>query len=198
MEMAQTSARVPNMERHHIFIVTPSQSRTSTHGTPVRKNIGDLPALPIFIHFPDSLEGSDASSDDSEDDILEALGTPIVYALSSLVCHVHVQRDGYSDAVAGAVSGINTPFAWIVTILPGAFLGRGVPRSQQFYLDGTPFPAIPTPSPLLSARDVVDVDLRGIPDTGRVTRVSPEAVVTTSLAALSRREYPTLGFRWGP
>ncbi|KAH9004453.1 hypothetical protein EDB86DRAFT_3071930 [Lactarius hatsudake] len=77
-------------------------------------------------------------------------------------------------------------------ILPGTFLGGGVPRLQRICLDGIPFPTAPTL--LFSARDLVNVNLRDIPDTGYV---SPEAVVT-SLAALSGLKYLTLGFRWGP
>ncbi|KAH9172988.1 hypothetical protein EDB89DRAFT_1962066 [Lactarius sanguifluus] len=82
----------------------------------------------------------------------------------------------------------------IMPVLPGTFLGGGasVPRLQKICLDGIPFPAAPIL--LFSARDLVDVNLRDIPDTGYI---SPEAVAT-SLAALSRLKNLTLGFRWGP
>jgi hypothetical protein len=54
-----------------------------------------------------------------------------------------------------------------------------------------PFPAAPTLLP--SARDLVAVDLRDIPNTGYI---SPEAMVA-SLAALPKLEYLAFGFRWG-
>ena len=53
------------------------------------------------------------------------------------------------------------------------------------------FPAAPTL--LLSARDLVDVNLRNMPIAGYI---SPEAMIT-SLAVLPRLKYFTFGFRWG-
>ncbi len=70
-----------------------------------------------------------------------------------------------------------------VPVLPDAFLGPCAPRLLKIHLGGISFPAAPTL--ILSARDLVEVDLHDIPKTGYI---SPEVMVT-SLAALSRLKY---------
>ena len=163
-----------------------------THGTPVRKNLGYLPALPIVIHFPGSFKYSD------EDNILAALEHPdrvrvvelcVPCSLSEKMATVTYWQGPFPALTR---LSLESKKDGIMPVLPSAFLGGCLPRLQKIYLDGIPFPAAPTL--LLSARDLVDVDLRDIPDAGYI---SPEAVVTT-LAALSRLKYLTLGFRWGP
>ncbi len=155
-----------------------------THGTPVGKNLGHLPALPIVVYFP-YFGGSDK-------DILKALEHPD---------RVHVLDVLYSGSLAVATETQKSFPALTylrlrlrgptMPVLPDAFLGGCAPRLQKIYLDGIPFPAAPTL--LLSARDLVDVKLRDIPSTGYI---SPEAMVA-GLAALSRLKYLALGFRWG-
>ena len=76
-----------------------------------------------------------------------------------------------------------------IPILSDGFLGGSAPHLRELYLNGIPFPAALIP--LLSARDLVDVDIL---DTGYI---SPEVVVV-SLATLSGLKHLTLGFRWGP
>src|SRR6266702_3897846 len=65
-------------------------------------------------------------------------------------------------------------------VLPGGFLGGSAPCLQAVYLQGIPFPVLPTL--LLSAGDLVELDLPNIPPNGYI---SPEAMVA-SLAALPR------------
>ncbi len=159
-----------------------------TYGTPVRKTLGYLPALPIVIHFPGYIEDSD------EDNIIVALEHPD---------RVHVLKLNMPCSLSEKVATVTQmPFPALthlrleskdrpIPVLPDAFLGGCAPRLQKIYLDGIPFPAAPTL--LLSARDLVDVDLRDITDAGYI---SPEAMAA-SLAVLPRLKYLTLGFRWG-
>src|SRR6266702_67544 len=159
-----------------------------TYGTPVRNTLGYLPALPIVIHFPGYIEDSD------EDNIIVALEHPD---------RVHVLKLNMPCSLSEKVATVTQmPFPALthlrleskdrpIPVLPDAFLGGCAPRLQKIYLDGIPFPAAPTL--LLSARDLVDVDLRDITDAGYI---SPEAMAA-SLAVLPRLKYLTLGFRWG-
>ena len=160
-----------------------------THGTPVRKELGYLPALPTVIHFPGSYEDSD------EDNIIAALEHPT---------RVHAVRLNVPYSLLEKMSTVaQEPFPelthlWLeskedepMPVLPNAFLGGHVPRLQKVYLDGIPFPAAPTL--LLSARDLVNVSLRDITD---VSYISPEVMVA-SLAVLPKLKYLTFGFRWG-
>ena len=159
-----------------------------THGTSVRKNLGHLPALPTVIHFSGSYEDSD------EDNIIAALEHPN---------RIHAIRLSASHTLLEKMSTVaQEPFPeltrlWLeskgdkhMPVLPDAFLGGYAPRLQKVYLDGIPFPA--TPTLLLSARDLVDVSLRGITD---ASYVSPEVMVA-SLAVLPRLKYLALGFQW--
>jgi hypothetical protein len=77
-----------------------------------------------------------------------------------------------------------------IPALPDTFLAGPAPRLQKIYLAGIPFPAAPTL--LLSAHDLVDVDLREIPSTGYI----PPEVMVASPAALPKLKYLTFGFEW--
>ncbi|KAH9163231.1 hypothetical protein EDB89DRAFT_1912777 [Lactarius sanguifluus] len=68
------------------------------------------------------------------------------------------------------------------SVLPTKFLGGSAPCLQTIHFRNIPFPALP--SLLLSASDLVKLELRSIPPTGYV---SPEAMVA-SMAALPRLE----------
>ena len=76
-----------------------------------------------------------------------------------------------------------------VVVLPAKFLGGSAPRLQEVYLCGIPFPTLPTL--LLSASDLVSLDLRSIPPTGYI---SPEAMVV-GLAASPRLKFFVIGFQ---
>lgn len=72
--------------------------------------------------------------------------------------------------------------------LPDGFLDGSAPRLQSLGLNHIPFPALP--QLLLSATDLVRLDLERIPHSGYVT---PEVIVT-GLAALSNLESLTIEF----
>jgi len=75
--------------------------------------------------------------------------------------------------------------------LPDTFLAGSAPRLQKISMGGFAFPAAPTL--LLSAHDLVDVDLHDIPSAGYV----PPEVMVASLATLPRLKNLTFGFDWG-
>ena len=172
-----------------------------THGTPVRKNLGCLPALPIVIHFPGSYRDSD------EDNIIAALEHPDRVRVVELRVPCSLSRKMVTVMQGPFPALTRLSLEWTKVgpkpVLPDAFLGGSAPSLQQIYLNGIYFSAALIP--LLSARDIVDVDLRDISDTIDVdlrdedisdtSYTSPEATVA-SLAALSRLKYLTLGFRW--
>ncbi|KAI0249327.1 hypothetical protein BJV78DRAFT_1362967, partial [Lactifluus subvellereus] len=72
--------------------------------------------------------------------------------------------------------------------LPDMFLGGSAPRLQVLDLRGIPFPGLPRL--LLSASDLSDLTLLGIPHTGYI---SPEALVE-GLSALTRLTRFSIGF----
>lgn len=161
-----------------------------TYGTPVRKNLGYLPVLPIVIHYPGCIQESD------EDNIVAALKHPDrVRAIDfGAPCPVLGKMATVTQGPFLALTRLvlESTADGIMPILSDGFLGGCAPHLQEIDLKGIPFPAALTP--LLSARDLVDVSLRGIFNTNSI---STETLVV-SLAALSRLEYLTLVFRWGP
>ena len=73
-------------------------------------------------------------------------------------------------------------------LLPIGFLGGSAPCLQQIVLHGIPFPKLP--SLLLSARDLVSLQIDFIPRTGYI----PPKVMVASLALLTRLEDLSIGF----
>jgi hypothetical protein len=161
-----------------------------THGTPVTKNLSHLPAFPLVVSF---LRFKFGGSD--RDNIISALEHPD--RVRAIDLHVP------TSLFEGLAMVTQKPFPTLthlqlisprnvaIPALPDTFLGGSAPRLQKIYLAGIPFPAAPTL--LLSALDLVDVDLHNIPSTGYIP---PEAMVA-SLAALPRLKYLTIGFERG-
>ena len=74
-------------------------------------------------------------------------------------------------------------------VISESFLGGSAPRLRQLDLNGIPFPELP--KLLLSATDLVQLDLRDIPHSGYI---SPEAMATC-LSTLTRLQELILSFR---
>ncbi|KAH9163253.1 hypothetical protein EDB89DRAFT_575838 [Lactarius sanguifluus] len=151
-----------------------------THRTPVRKNLSIWPAFPIAIsyHPPGTSKRPLGQAD-----VINALKHPdrvcyISISVPQLGKMVAVMRKSFPVLTHLNVSmdDGNGP------VLPAKFLGGSAPRLQTIHLRGIPFPALP--SLLLSASDLVKLELRNIPPTGYI---SPETMVA-SLAALPRLE----------
>jgi hypothetical protein len=179
-----TLARVCKTWRNIIF----SSSRRlnlelfCTYGTPVRKNLDHFPAFPIVIRLPVRTKESD------EDNIIAALEHPdrvrdiqLNVSCSLLEKMATVMQEPFPVLTdlfleRGIFEDERTP------VLPDAFLGGCTPRLQRIRLIRIPFPAAPVF--LSSACDLVDVDLRDIPNTGYISPVE----MVASLATLPRLE----------
>jgi hypothetical protein len=164
-----------------------------THGTPVKKDLSYLPTFPLFVSFLDfNFSGPDASD---RDNLISALEHPDRVQIVDL----HVPPSLFEELA----TVMQEPFPVLthlrlesqrkvaIPALPDTFLGGSAPRLQEIHLTKIPFPAAPTL--LLSAHDLVDVDLHEIPSTGYIP---PEAMVA-SLAVLPRLRILTFGFVWG-
>ena len=158
-----------------------------TSGTPVRKNLGIWPALPIVIDY------SEITNDD-EDNMVTALEHV------DRVCKVDLGVTGsglekISTAMRQTFPNLAVLFIWwrdapvLPASLPAEFLGGSAPRLQTIQLGGISFPALPTL--LLSTSDLVSLELYNIPPNGYI---SPEAMVV-GLAALPRLNRFTVLFQ---
>jgi len=98
----------------------------------------------------------------------------------------------FTEAMQKPFSELTDLRVWtpgVVPVLPESFLGGSAPRLRSLWLDSIPFPSIP--KLLLSAHQLVELDLWDIPDSGYI---SPDALVT-SLAMMTRLEFVRLEFR---
>jgi hypothetical protein len=161
-----------------------------THGTPVKKNLGYLEAFPIIVSFLGIY-----FQDDDADNLIAALE----HRDRVKVVQINVPPSLFEELATAmreplpALTHLRleiSPFV-ALPIIPDTFLGGSAPRLKTIYIADIPYPAAPTL--LLSARDLVDVDLRSIPSSGFIP---PEAMVA-SLAALPKLQSLTFGFEWG-
>jgi hypothetical protein len=162
-----------------------------THGTPVKKTLSYLPAFPIAIsycHFQDcDRENLFAALEHSDRVRVISLTVPysLFEAFEELVTLMQEPFPSLTDLYLESKTDEAIP------ALPDTFLGGSAPRLEAIAISGIPFPAAPTL--LLSAHDLVEVDLRDIPSAGYIP---PEAMVA-SLAALPRLKDLTFGFELG-
>ena len=151
-----------------------------TYGTPVKKNLGCWPPFPIIVdYFTWSGAGSPPSY---EDDVTAALEHPD---------RVRIIKLAVTSSMLGIVASMmQEPFLglkalWLSSrdrnppVLPKEFLSGSATHLQRIHLVGISFPALPTL--LLLASDLVDLQLKDIPQSGYI---SPESMVT-SLAAMT-------------
>ncbi len=144
-----------------------------TPGTPARDTLDVWPALPLLIG---GYMGYMSSLSDA-DGIIVALGQ------SNRVCLVDLL--GLVDwQLKKVLAAMQAPFPKLTRlelishgetqlVAPDAFLGGSAPRLRLFQLDGIPFPGLP--KLLLSATDLVHLELSNIPHSGYI---SPEAMAT--------------------
>ena len=143
-----------------------------TYGTPFRENLGIWPAFPIVLdlHSPGSL-----FTPNDEDNAIAALEH------SDRLCSINLYVTGSMRAKMSTV--LSKPFPLLkrfkfytvglnVPALPDEFLGGSAPCLQEFYLNGIPFPALPTL--LLTTSNLVNLTLSTIPPTGYIP---PETMV---------------------
>jgi hypothetical protein len=165
-----------------------------THGTPVRKNLGYWPAFPIVIDYHVYWNPGNAKKFllDEEDNVIAALEHPdrvrcVKLTLpSSLLAKVAlVMRKLFPILTLLRLSSEDGN----VSTLSNTFLTGSAPSLQEIYLEGIPFPALPTL--LSSANDLVNLQLHNIPPKGYI---SPDAMVT-GLAALTRLKTLSIRFQ---
>ena len=159
-----------------------------TYGSPVRKDLGIWPALPIVVKYGAS-QGGITPYD--EDNLNAALEHP------DRVSHVDLFITG--SQLGDVAMAMQEPFPVlthlsiftpniIVPVISSGFLGGSAPCLQEVELTGVPFPTVP--ALLLSASDLARLRLCLIPSAGYI---SPEAMVAT-LAALPRLTFLQLDF----
>lgn len=150
-----------------------------TAGTPVRKTLDVWPPLPISVR-------SNGHNVWCMNNIIAALEH------NDRICELGL-FDIPSSQLETVLETMQRPFPTLtrlqlqsreetVPLHPNSFLGGSAPRLQSLFLDCIPFPGLP--KLLLSATDLVDLDLRRIPHSGYI---SPEAMVT-GLSVLTRLE----------
>ncbi|KAH9170821.1 hypothetical protein EDB89DRAFT_2071552 [Lactarius sanguifluus] len=165
-----------------------------THGTPVRENIGCWPAFPISIEYHVYWNpGSDKGLlPNDEDNVIAALEHS-----DRIRCVKLTLTSSLLDKVATVMQ---EPFPALtllrlssedqnVPILPHTFLAGSAPSLQEIYLEGIPFPSLPTL--FLSASGLINIQLHNIPRDGYI---SPQALAT-GLAALTRLETLSIRFQ---
>jgi hypothetical protein len=166
-----------------------------TRSTPVGKNLGIWPALPIDLDFDVGIGSTEATREGLDN---------FFAALKHLDRVYHVRLSLLGSKMKKIVTAMQEPFPVLtrlfitshwhnhedVPALPANFLGGSAPRLQAIGLFCIPYPALPTL--LLSTSDLVKLDLRDIPLAGYI---SPEAMVG-SLAALPKLEIFVMKFYW--
>ena len=167
-----------------------------TYGTPVRKNLGIWPALPIVLDY-----SYVDTTTLNYGNIIAALEHP------DRVCSV--QLNVTASQLRKLVTAMQKPFPVLthlsivtwdpnghapshVPVLSAEFLGGSAPRLQQFTLNCVPFPSLPTF--LLSTNALVKLDLLNIPQNGSF---SPKAMVAC-LAALPKLDTLSMVFQCAP
>lgn len=163
-----------------------------TRGTPVRENICLWPPIPLIIDYNWGGDEDENLTLSEEDDVIAALENPD---------RVHCVGISVTSSLLEKMAAvIQEPFPmlthlWLssedgnVPVLPKAFLGGFAPRLRSAHLERIPFPALSTL--LLSATDLVDLQLLNIPKTGFILQDKMVAV----LVALTRLESLSIEFQ---
>ena len=160
-----------------------------TSRTPVGRYLGIWPALPIIIDLDYQ---SDRRGNNNEDNIITALEHV------DRVCSVRLRAT--DSELKNITTVMQAPYPVLTNlfmdskdgnapVFPAEFLGGSAPRLQRIYLDGIPFPTLPTL--LLSTSDLVALHLHNIPPTGLI----PPVAMVVGLAALPRLKTFIIQFR---
>ena len=154
-----------------------------TYGTPVRKHLGCFPPFPVIVDYLTFSHLALRPVLDYEDDIIAALEHPDRVRSIKLAVTSHL-LEMLALVMQESFPALTT--LWLSSkdrnapVLPDAFSIGPAPHLSQIFLDGISFPPLPTI--LLSANNLVDLQLKNIPQSGYI---SPEAMAP-SLATLTR------------
>ncbi|KAH9018350.1 hypothetical protein EDB84DRAFT_1519578, partial [Lactarius hengduanensis] len=165
-----------------------------TWRTPVRKNLDIWPTFPIVIDYGFSEASSRSTWSRGEGNVIAALKHP------NRVCYLGLNVTGAQ--LGKMATAMQEPYPVLkhldirskvgnIPVLPAKFLGGSAPRLQEVYLCGIPFPTLPMF--LLSASDLIELDLNDIPPTAS-GYISPEAMVV-GLASSPRLKNVTIEFQ---
>jgi hypothetical protein len=154
--------------------------------TAVRETLDVWPPLPIVIHHY-------ARPKSGGDNIIAALER------NDRVCRITLKLDPRWEMVEKVLDAMQEPFLAlthlrllsdieIARVVPDPFMGGSAPRLQKLEVRRVRFPGLQ--KLLLSATDLVYLNLRRIPHSGYI---SPEAIVTC-ISTLPRLEKLCLGF----
>ncbi|KAI0282940.1 hypothetical protein BC826DRAFT_251176 [Russula brevipes] len=159
-----------------------------TEKTPVREMLEIWPTIPIVVM--------------GEDPVL--LDEDADYIITALDHHDRVLTlsiDGVPNSLFGKLAAVTQgPFTALTSlvllaekesapVIPDSFLGGSAPHLQTLHLSGVPFPGLR--GLLLSAGDLVNLELWDIPDSGYMSPVE----MVTCLSALTSLETLELVFR---
>ena len=179
----------------HIVLVSPRRLDLTlfcTYSTPVRKHLGCLPPFPVIVDYLTSSYHTLRPTPNHEDDIIAALEQPDRVRSIKLPVTSHL-LEMMALVMQEPFPALTT--LWLSSndrnapVLPGGFSIGPAPHLLQIFLDGISFPALP--NILLSANNLVDLQLKHIPQSGYI---SPEAMVP-SLAALTRLDNLCIWFK---
>ena len=163
-----------------------------TYGTPVRKHLGCLPPVPVIVDYLTFPHLAPRPAPNHEDDVITALEHPDQVRSIKLTVTSHL-LEMMALVMQESFPALTT--LWLSSkdrnapVLPDGFSIGPAPHLSQILLEGISFPALPTL--LLSANNLVDLQLKHIPQSGYI---SPEAMVL-SLAALERLENVCIWFK---
>ena len=180
----------------HSVLVSPRRLNLTlycTYGTPVRTHLGSLPPFPVIVDYL-TIHLAPRPDSDHEDDIIAALEH------SGRVRSVKLAVTSHLLWVMALV--IQEPFTALTTlwlsskdrnapVVPDIFSIRfgPAPHLLQIFLEGISFPALPTL--LLSASNLVDLQLKYIPQSGYI----PPEAMASSLGALQRLDNLCIWFK---
>ena len=167
-----------------------------TYGTPVRKHLGCLPPVPVIVDYlrvpPRPARNRKRNRPNHADDVIAALEHPDRVRSIKLAVTNHLLK---KMALVMQESFLALTTLWLSSkdrnapVLPDAFSIGPAPHLSQIFLDGISFPPLPTI--LLSANNLVDLQLKNIPRSGYI---SPE-VMAPSLATLTRLDNLCICFK---
>ena len=161
-----------------------------TQRTPVRKSLSIWPPFPITVYYCNPPRGI---ANKYEDNIVAALEHPdrvryLKLDLTGMQLEklVPVMQDSFPVLMALDIFLRNGNSI----VLPADFLGGSAPCLKIIHFDAIPFPGLP--ALLLSATDLVTLELNNIPPKGYI---SPDAIIG-SLVALPRLKHLTIVFEY--
>ncbi|KAI0298241.1 hypothetical protein BC826DRAFT_1184412 [Russula brevipes] len=146
-----------------------------THNRPVRATLNIWPVLPLEIEY------NRMDTEAVQDNVIAALERPDRVRKIFLNAVSNTVWETLAAAMQVPFPELTSLTLWSeyrsVPVLPDAFLGRSAPRLQILSLGGIPFPGVR--NLLLSASDLVDLNLWHLPHSGYISPASMVACLSS-------------------